>query len=79
MNKTRVQPFAAERRIVEKVIREAVPIGQQNEQLQPEHLVRQANQYRQNGPPRNPEDLDFEIIEDDIPQKFLKADIEING
>ena len=41
----------------------------------PEHMAQAANRLRQRLRPEDPKDLDFEIMEDCIPQGFFKADV----
>ncbi|CAH3180988.1 unnamed protein product, partial [Porites lobata] len=41
----------------------------------PEHMARAANRLRQRLRPEDPKDLDFEIMEDCIPQGFFQAEV----
>ena len=41
----------------------------------PEHIARAANRLRQRLRPEDPKDLDFEIMEDCIPQGFFQAEV----
>ena len=43
----------------------------------PEYIVRAANRLRQKLRPEHPRDLDFELVDDCIPDGFLLADIEV--
>ena len=45
----------------------------------PDNLARAANRLRQTQRPRDPEDLDFELQEEHIPDGFLRADIRKHG
>ena len=45
----------------------------------PEHLARAANRCRQSKRPQDPVDLDFTMDESNIPEGFLRADIETRG
>ena len=45
----------------------------------PEHLARAANRCRQSKRPQDPVDLDFTMDESNIPEGFLRADIETCG
>ena len=42
----------------------------------PEYIARAANRLRQKLRPEHPRDLDFELVDDCIPDGFLRADIE---
>ena len=41
----------------------------------PEHMARAANRLRQRLRPEDPKDLDFDIMEDCIPQGFFQAEV----
>ena len=43
----------------------------------PEYIARAANRLRQKLRPEHPRDLDFELVDDCIPDGFLRADIEV--
>ena len=42
-----------------------------------EYIARAANRLRQKLRPEHPRDLDFELVDDCIPDGFLRADIEV--
>ena len=41
----------------------------------PEHMARAANRLRQRFRPEDPKDLDFQLMEDCIPEGFFQADV----
>lgn len=75
----RAQPFTSARRIVETAIRSVVPEGHPVDLPHPDNLARNANRQRQQGRPRHPNDLFFEIQEEVNPADFFLADVHVNG
>lgn len=43
----------------------------------PEYIARQANRLRQKLRPEHPRDLDFELVDECLPEGFLRADLEV--
>ena len=44
----------------------------------PEYIARQANRLRQKLRPEHPRDLDFELVDECLPEGFLRADLEVD-
>ena len=73
------QPFTSARRIVDTVLRNAVPTDQPLCIPAPDLLARNVNRQRQIGRPSHPQDLSFDINMDALPDNFFIADIMVNN
>ncbi|ESO08389.1 hypothetical protein HELRODRAFT_169214 [Helobdella robusta] len=69
------QPFTSALDIVTKATREIVSAGEPFHLINPQHLARNANRFRELKRPRHPETLFFELDNSLIPQNFLCADL----
>jgi len=45
----------------------------------PEYIARQANRLRQKLSPEHPRDLEFELVDECLPNGFLRADLKVKN
>ena len=62
-----------------QAVRETIPLHQPCDMPAPRFLARNANRQRQGTRPRHPEDLEFEVLEDAIPDDFFQYDVTVNN
>jgi hypothetical protein len=70
--------YQASAELVEEILQEHLDVADWCEALPVfSHMVRTANRRREKTCPKNPESLEFELLEEFIPEDFLLGDISV--
>ena len=73
------EPFKSAAKIVEDFMGERLGDEPIDALPKVDHMIHTANRHRQRTRPKDPQDLDFELVEEHLPAGFFREDIKVRG